>query len=161
MTVSEWPAAAPSSRRAREEQRVRSAGRTARRGGATAIAAALAQIDAAFGNAAAVNDFKRRVEHILRRGPLDPAVRARFTARAALIRGRSLDAAIVTVERWFVAERKAFQIASALGCATRLSLDVLRELLLILRLARFKKLEADYHAAIAALCDGPAALAAE
>jgi hypothetical protein len=122
---------------------------------------ALAQIGAAFGEAAIVDAFKLRVAHVIQRGPHDAAVRARFGARAALLRGRSLDAAIVTVERWWRAERKAFQIASALGCATRLSLEVLRELRLILRWMRIKKLEADYHTAVAALCGEPLAMAAE
>jgi hypothetical protein len=128
---------------------------------ASAMATALAQISAAFGEAAVIDAFKRRVAHVIRCGRHDAAVRARFGARAALLRGRSLDAAIITVERWWRAERKAFQIASALGCATRLSFEVLRELRLILRWMRIKKLEADYHAAVAALCDEPIAMAAE
>jgi len=128
---------------------------------ASAMTIALAQIGAAFGEAAIVDAFKLRVECVIRRGPHDVAVRARFGARAALLRGRSLDAAIVTVERWWRAERKAFQIASALGCATRLSLEVLRELRLILRWMRIKKLETDFHAAVAALGGEPVAVAAE
>ena len=125
------------------------------------MAVALAQIGAAFDEAAVVNAFKMRVEELLRLGPHHAAVRARFGARAALLAGRSLDAAIVLVECWWREERKAFQIASALGCGTRLSLDILQELRLILRLTRRKRMEAQYHAAIAALCDGPIAMAAE
>ena len=63
-----------------------------------------------------------------------------------MLAGRSLDAAIVIVERWWRDERKAFQIASAFGRATRLSLEILRELRLILRLMRFKRMEAEYEA---------------
>ena len=48
------------------------------------------------------------------------------------------------MERWWRDERKAFQIASALGGGTRLSLEVLRELRLILRLMRFKRMQAEY-----------------
>ena len=125
------------------------------------MAVALAQIGAAFDDAAAINDLKLRVEDWLARGPGDDAVRARFGARAALLTGRSLDAAIILVECWWREERKAFAIASALGCGTRLSLEVLRELRLILRLLRFKRMEAAYHAAVAALCDSPSAMAAE
>ena len=125
------------------------------------MAVALAQIGAAFDEAAAINDFKLRVEDLLARGPRDAAVRARFSARAALLHGRSLDAAIILVECWWRDERKAFQVASALGCGTRLSLDVLRELRFILRLVRCKRMEAAYHAAVAALCEGPIAMAAE
>ncbi len=68
--------------------------------------------------------------------PDHAAVRARFGARAALLAGCNLDAAIVRVERWWRDERKAFQIASVFGCGTRFSLDILSELRLILRLMR-------------------------
>jgi hypothetical protein len=127
----------------------------------SALDAALADIGAAFGEAAVVNDFKIRVERFLRLGPQHAAARARFGARAALLAGRNLDAATVTVERWWRDERKAFQVASALGCGTRLPLEVLRELRLILRLLRFKRMEAEYREALAALRDRPRAIAAE
>jgi len=38
---------------------------------------------------------------------------------------------------------------------------VLRELRLILRIARFKRMDAAYRAALAALCEGSTAVAAE
>ncbi len=145
----------------RDLERVRRAAAVAQARGASAVDQALAQLDAAFDEAATINAFKLRVERILGRGPEDPAMRARFAARAALLEGYSLDAAIATVERWWREERKAFQIASALGCATRLSLDILSELRLILRLLRFKRMTTIYEAAIAALCAGPLATAAE
>ena len=78
-----------------------------------------------------------------------------------MLSGRSLDGAIITVERWWRDERKAFQIASAFGRASRLSLEILSELRLVLRLLRFKRMEAEYAAIIAALCDRPMAEAAE
>ena len=125
------------------------------------MASTLAQIEAAFDEAAAVNSFKIRVERLMRLGPHHPAVRARFGARADMLFGRDLNAAIAMVERWWRAERKAFQIASAFGCGTRLSLEVLRELRLILRLMRFRRMEADYDQAFTALCDVPIEIAAE
>ena len=67
----------------------------------------------------------------------------------------------VRAERWWRDERKAFQIASALGYGNRLSLDVLRELRLILRLMRFKKMQAEFGAIIGAVSDETSALAAE
>jgi hypothetical protein len=97
----------------------------------------------------------------MRRGPRHPGLRARFGARAARLHGRDLDAAIATVERWWRDERKAFQIASALGGGTRLSLEVLRDMRLVLRLMRFKRMEVAYFETIATLCDPPAAMAAE
>ena len=100
---------------------------------------ALAQIGAAFGEAAAVNDFKLRVERLLRLGPTHPAVRARFAARAERLSGRDLAAATSIVERWWRDERRAFQIASAFGYGNRPSLEVLRELHLALRLMRLKR----------------------
>src|SRR5580658_3846848 len=127
----------------------------------SALDAALAEIGAAFGEAAVVNDFKIRVERFLRLGAKHPAVRARFGARAAMLYGRNLEAATVTVERWWRDERKAFQLASALGCGTRLPLDVLSELRLILRLMRFKRMEGEFHAIVAALSEPAIAIAAE
>ena len=118
---------------------------------------ALAQIATAFDAAAAVNAFKLRVERHLRRSPDDAAVRARFGARADMLAGRSLDAATAAAERWWRDERKAFQIASALGCGNRLSLEVLRELRLMLRLLRRKRMEAEFDAALRALRKAPEA----
>ena len=148
-------------RNKRDLQRVRRAGAAARAQGKSAMDAALAQIGAAFDEAAAINGFKLRVERLLRLGPHHAAVRARLGGRAQLLTGRSLDAAIALVERWWRAERKAFQIASALGCGSRLSLEVLRELRLVLRIMRCKRMQAEFCLIIAALCDEPIALAAE
>src|SRR5271166_934021 len=78
---------------------------------ASAMDRALAQIEAAFGEAAAVNDFKLRVEHLFRLGPYHPALRARFRARAGMLRGRNLAVATAKIERWWRDERRAFQIA--------------------------------------------------
>jgi len=124
------------------------------------MAAALAQIGAAFDRAAVVNGQKMRVERLLRLGPHHPEVRARFGARAQLLHGRSLASALTLVEQWWCAERKAFQIASALGYGNRLSLDVLRELRLILRWLRVKRMEDEFAEIVAALY-APPAVAAE
>jgi hypothetical protein len=148
-------------RQERDRERARRAAAAARTKGQPALDVALTEIGAAFDQAAAVNSFKIRVERLMRRGPRHAALRARFGARATMLRSRSLDAAIATVERWWRDERRAFQIASALGGGTRLSLEILRELRLILRLLRFKRMEATYFETIAALSDPPAALAAE
>jgi len=125
------------------------------------MAVALAQIGAAFDEAATINAFKIRVEWLIRLGPCHAAVRARFGARASMVFGRSLDATIVLAERWWRDERKAFQIASALGCATRLSLEVLSELRLILRLMRWKKMHGEFRDIVAMLCGAPITAAAE
>jgi hypothetical protein len=145
----------------RDLARMRDAATAARAEPSGAMAAALAQVEAAFGEAAAVNGFKLRVERLIRLGPHHPAVRARFGARATMLYGRNLEQATMLVERWWRDERKAFQIACAFGSAPRLSLEVLRELRLILRLARFKRLGGEYRDAIAALCEVPIAAAAE
>ncbi len=151
----------PSPRQQRDRDRMRRASAAIRATGGSAMDQALAELGAAFDAAAAVNGFKLRVERYLRLGPHHPACRARFGARAALLGGRSLDAAVATVERWWRDERKAFQVASALGCATRLPLDVLAELRLILRLLRLKRMAAEYAQAVAALHGRPTAIAAE
>jgi hypothetical protein len=143
------------------EWRDRDRGRRAAAASQSALDAALTEIGAAFDDAAKINAFKLRVERQLRLGPLHLAVRARFGARAALLRGRNLEAATVLVERWWRDEYRAFLIASALGRGVRLPIDVLAELRLILRLLRFKRMQAEFPAIVAALCDEPTALAAE
>jgi hypothetical protein len=145
----------------RDLDRARRASEAARAQGRTATDVALAQIGAAFDEAARINAFKLRVEHWLRLGPNHSASRARFGARAEMLRGRSLDAAIVLAERWWRAERQAFAIASALGRGNALSLEVLSELRLILRLLRFKHLHAEFDSLLAALGDEPIGMAAE
>jgi hypothetical protein len=127
----------------------------------SAMDRALAHVGTAFDQAAAVNGFKLRVEQTLQRGPQHSAVRARFGTRTNMLNGRSLDAAVITVERWWRDERKAFQIASVLGYGNRLSLETLRELRLVLRLARFKRMHAQFGAITAALNDEPMPIAAE
>jgi hypothetical protein len=130
----------------RERRRVRRAVEAARSEGATAMAVALAHIGAAFDAAAVIYDFKLRVERIIALGPDHAAVQARYGARAAMLAGCDLDAAIVRVEHWWRNERKAFQIVSVFGCGTRLSLEVLSELRLILRLVRRKQMHAEFNA---------------
>ena len=141
--------------------RARAAAIAARAATGSAMDAALAQIGAAFGEAAALNDFKLRVERLIRLGPQHAAVRARFAARAELLRGLSLDVAIAASERWWRTERTAFAIASALGTGNRLSVEILRELRLILRLLRFKKMQAEFGAVVVAVCNEAVAEAAE
>ena len=148
-------------RQERDRERARRAAAAARTEGQAALDVALTEIGAAFDRAAVANDFKIRVERLIRRGPHHPALRARFGARAARLHGRDLDAAIATVERWWRDERKAFQIASALGGGSRLSLEVLRDMRLVLRLMRIKRMEAEYFEALAALCNPLTAMAAE
>ena len=67
-----------------------------------------------------------------------PCARASGHARRCSTAAASMHRSII-VERWWRDERKAFQIASAFGRGTRLSLDVLSELRLMLRLMRFKQ----------------------
>jgi hypothetical protein len=144
----------------RDAERLRAA--TAKGAGhAAAMDRALAQIEAAFGEAAAVNDFKLRIERLLRLSPHHPALRARFGARAQMLRGCHLTTAVVRTERWWREERRAFQIASALGHGNRLALEVLREARLVLRLMRFNRLDAEFSAIITALHGDPIAEAAE
>jgi hypothetical protein len=148
-------------RQERDRERARRAAAVEQAKGQSALDVALTEIGAAFDQTAVINGFKIRVERLMRRGPRHPTLRTRFGARAARLQGRNLDAAIATVERWWRDERKAFQIASALGGGARLSLEILRDLRLILRLMRFKRMEAEYCEALAALCNPPTAMAAE
>jgi hypothetical protein len=166
MVPTAQPRRAHRPRETRDLERARLAAEAARHvtdGGAArpALAAALAAIEAAFNHAAVVNDLKVAVERHIRRGPGHLAVRARFAARAGLLHGRSLDAAIVTIEHWRRDEQRAFAIASAFGRGSRLPLQVLDELRLLLRWLRLKRLHAEYAGALAALCGARALEAAE
>jgi hypothetical protein len=135
----------------RDAERLRAAAAAKCAATDSAMDRALAQIAAAFGAAAAVNDFKLRVERLCRLGPRHPALRARFGARAQMLRGCNLTSATAKAERWWREERRAFQIASAFGYGNRLSLEVLRELRLTLRLMRFKRMEAEFTTLAAVL----------
>jgi len=137
--------AAGSRREERQRRRIDRAVKTARGEKAPAMTVALAHIGAAFDEAAVINGFKLRIEQTITLGPNHAAVRARYGARAVMLAHLNLDEAIVRVERWWRDERKAFQIASALGCVTRLSLEVLRELRLILRLMRRKGMRTEFE----------------
>jgi hypothetical protein len=148
-------------RQQRDLERARRSAAAARAQGGSATDAALAQIDAMFGQASVVNAFKLKVERLFQLGPNNEAARARFGARAQLLSGRSLDAAIALVERWWRDERKAFQIANALGRGNRLMLEVLAELRLILRVMRFKHMRAEFFQIAAEVCGEPIAEAAE
>jgi hypothetical protein len=150
-----WP------RQQRDLERARRSAAAMQAKGHSALDVALAQIGAAFDDASVINVFKLKVERFLRLGLDDVAVRARFGARAQLLRGRSLDGAVALVERWWRDERKAFQIASALGRGNRLSLEVLAELRLIVRVMRFKRMHAKFLQVVAEMGDEPMAEAAE
>jgi hypothetical protein len=148
-------------RQQRDRARIRRAAEAARARGGSALDVALAEIDAAFDQGAAVNAFKIRVELLLQTDPRHPALRARFGARMAMLCGCDIDSAIARVERWWRDERKAFQVASALGRGNRLSLDVLRELRLILRWMRFKRMAAEFDSIVGVLAAPAFAIAAE
>jgi len=148
-------------RERRDRDRIRRAALAAKGRNAPAMEVALAQIGAGFDQAAIINGFKIRVARYLRLAPDHPTLRARFGTRAASLSGRSLEEAIASIERRWRDERRAFQIASALGCGSRLSVEVLSELRLMLRLMRFKHMEREFCRIIMALCDEALAIAAE
>ncbi len=151
----------PRPRAERDRERIDRAAAAARTAGAPALQVCLARIGAAFDEAAAANAFKMRVERLMRLGPDHPALQARFGARAALLADSDLAGALATVERWWREERKALQLARAFGHGSALSLDVLRELRLILRLMRWKRMDAEFGAVAAKLRGDALAMAAE
>lgn len=125
----------------------------------TAIDATIAEIQTAFGRAGEIGAFKRRVARWLQLGPQHPAVRARFRGRALVLPHWPLAAALRDVECWWREERKTFALASALGYGARLPLETLRDLRLILRLIRRKRMAVEFGAIAAAVCEDADALA--
>jgi hypothetical protein len=163
-TQSSRPAFRPRAERDLERARAAAAAARATANGESArpaLAAALAAIEAAFDRAALANDLKIAVERHIRRGPTHAAVRARFAARAAMLHGSNLDAALFAIARWRRDEQRAFAIASAFGRGSRLPLVVLDELRLLLRWLRFKRLHAHHATALATLNNTPMLEAAE
>jgi hypothetical protein len=148
-------------RAVRDAERLRAVAAANASASHSAMDRALAQIEAAFDGAAAINDFKLQVERMCRLGPHHPTMRARFGARAWMLSGCSLATATVKAERWWREERRAFAIASAFGRGSRLSLDVLCEARLVLRLMRFKRMEAEFAEIAAAIRGDVIAEAAE
>lgn len=104
---------------------------------------ACAAIDREFSHSSDVVRFKRRIRTILRE-PDHPAVAARYGARARWLRRCSLAVAVTCVGNEWRTERHAFQVASAFGRGTRLSVEVLSELRLILRWFRFRRMDAEF-----------------
>jgi hypothetical protein len=114
---------------------------------ATALQEFDALIEAEFGPAAVNREFKNRVRRFIRLGTGHEEVRARYGARLARLRHCGIGRAIRRIEEDFRAERRTFQILHVLGLShDRLSLEVLRELRLLLRFARRSEYRAHYRA---------------
>ena len=104
---------------------------------------ACAAIDREFSHSSDVVRFKRRIRTILRE-PDHPAVAARSGARAHWLRRCPLATAVTCVDQEWRIERQAFQVASAFGRGSRLSVEVLAELRFILRWLRFRRMDAEF-----------------
>jgi hypothetical protein len=135
----------------RNRERAARAGRNERRQGLGAMDTAKAMIEAAFDESAAHIDFKARVAAVLAGGPDAPANKLRYRARARMLSGKSLGTAIVAAERWYKAERKAFQIVSVYGRPPQVSLMILAELRLILRFFRRRGMARQFPALVDSL----------
>ena len=101
--------------------------------------AALAEIGAKFGVAAEIDRFKRRCRGIIRRyeqNPFDEGLFKRYGARAQLLRRSTTADAAAWVACRYATEQRRWRSNDA-----RLSLMVLRELRLLVRLMRAKRLD--------------------
>ena len=132
-----------SNRSDRDYERGRRAADVVRAAGGTAMAAAVAHIEATFSRQHNHNSLKLRVEQAIKFGAEHPETRARYGARARLLLGGSIDVAIARVERWHRDEQRAHMLLAACrfgrpSAGGSLSLTVLGELRLLLRLLRIK-----------------------
>jgi hypothetical protein len=143
-------------RRNRDMARSRIAAARVSANGGSAMDAALAAIGAEFDGTAEINSFKSRVAHYIALGTGHSAVQARYRGQVNLLRSYSLNAAILMVEHRYRRERAAFQIFSALGYSTRLPVEVLRELRLMLRLLRRSEFRAHFPAIVKFMLSGDA-----
>ena len=135
-------------RRDRDMQRGRRAQQTALAAGASAMDAAIAAVRTTFDRQHEINALKLTVEWAINRGTGDPLVRARYRNRALDLHLCNLDKSIIRIERWYREERKAQQTAMAVGGGSRLSLEVLAELRLLLRMIRRSSFRAHYPAIV-------------
>jgi len=104
-----------------------------------AFLATQAAIEAAFDESAGINSFKRRVEYAIKRGTGHPANRARYGGRLRALQDMNLADAIAAVEGWYRREEKHINDSLLIRYAPQpstLSLEVLRELRLMLRMLR-------------------------
>ena len=104
---------------------------------------ACADINREFGRSSEVMRFKRRIRAILRE-PDHPAVAARYGARAKWLRRCPLATAVTCVDNEWRIERQSFQLAAVSGWGTRLSVEILAELNLILRWMRRNRMDAEF-----------------
>ena len=104
---------------------------------------ACAAIDREFSHSSDVVRFKRRIRTILRE-PDHPAVAARYGARAHWLRRCPLATAVTCVDNEWRIERQSFQLAAVSGWGTRLSVEILAELNLILRWMRRNRMDAEF-----------------
>lgn len=109
----------------------------------TAMDRACADINREFGHSSDVVRFKRRIRTILRE-PDHPAVAARYGARAKWLRRCPLATAVTCVDNEWRIERQSFQLAAVSGWGTRLSVEILAELNLILRWMRRNRMDAEF-----------------
>lgn len=113
--------------------------------GGSAVEAMSAMIDATFDEAGKARSFKIRILDMIRRGTGHAAVRARYGRRAAELRGLHIDAAIFIATMKYFEVRRQHQIGTALGYGNQLSLDVLREIRMLLRLIRRSEFKNDFQ----------------
>ena len=91
--------------------------------------------------------LKERIRHVLRE-PDHPAVGIRY-GRGRALHGLTLDAACYLVARQYAEELRQFSVAAAFGYGNRLSLEILRELRLILRWMRCKRMAGSFSTIVA------------
>ena len=99
-----------------------------------ALQRAFARIDYECGPHALLKD---RVRRAIKLGTGHAAVRARYGTRLSMLRDLEvLETSIYCVEKWLGHERRVFELASSFGGGNRLSIQILSELRLLLRLLR-------------------------
>lgn len=91
------------------------------------------------GNAGRGRTAKAHIRLAIKLGTGHLWVRARYGARAACLKGQTIDDAIRLTEHWLLEELRTFEILRVFGGGVALSIQVLTEVNLILRLLRRSK----------------------
>lgn len=99
----------------------------------SAMAKAFLQIQMTCGEG---RRMKERLRNYIDKGTGHPSVCARYGARCRQLRSASAETACIMLKQWRREERKAFAIAEAFGQGTRYPTMVLREMLIMAKVAR-------------------------
>ena len=124
-------------------KRANAAAHECKANGGTALDAMYASMHAGFDRSCEINSLKLSILHAIKLGTGHPLIRARYGERARMLKELPIDTAIWVVDKWYWIERGK----------SALSLNVLREMRVMLRMLRRSSLRDHLPAILSLVCD--------